>query len=270
MTAKTAPRETELTFLRLVPGDSLVHRLWAGTKLIVAAVLAVIVSISPSWQSLAVVSSVVFAGLLLAHIPMGAFPRLPRWFWIALAIGGATSALGSTKPIVHVGSIALSLGGVSDWLRLTLLAAILVLSGALVGWTTPLGEIAPAIARLTSPLRRLRVPVDEWIVAIAVAIRCLPLLLDEVRTLAAARRLRVSERTERMTLIELIHATHDLLSTAIVVSIRRARDLGEAMIARGGLGGAVADKSDGPGRRDAAVLVVVAAIAGATLFLLLA
>ena len=36
-TRERARREPELTFLRLVPGDSFVHRLWAGTKLIAVA-----------------------------------------------------------------------------------------------------------------------------------------------------------------------------------------------------------------------------------------
>ena len=40
--ARDERREPELTFLRLVPGDSPVHRLWAGTKLLVAAELALV------------------------------------------------------------------------------------------------------------------------------------------------------------------------------------------------------------------------------------
>ena len=44
----------EITFLRLVPGDSVVHRLWPGTKLIVAAELALTASVSPSWLTLGV------------------------------------------------------------------------------------------------------------------------------------------------------------------------------------------------------------------------
>ena len=267
-TAPRAPRETELTFLRLVPGDSLVHRLWAGTKLLIAFELAAVVSISPTWAALAIVSAVVALGLLIARIPLGAFPRLPTWFFIAIAIGGATSVLGNAEPVVHIGGFPISIGGLSDWLRLLLLGAILVVSGALVGWTTPLGEIAPAFGRLSRPLRWLRLPVDEWVVAVAVAIRCLPLLIDEIRMLIAARRLRRSEASEPETFRELIRETHDLLSTAIVVSIRRARDLADAMIARGGLGGAVADAVGGPGKRDAVVLTVVTAIAVGTVFAL--
>ena len=234
-------RETELTFLRLVPGNSPIHRLWAGTKLLVAAELALMVSISPTWAMVAVVAGVVALELLVGRIPLGAFPRLPNWFFIVFAITALLSMWSQTKPITYVGGIALSIGGLEEWARFTALAVALVLSGALIGWTTPLGEIAPALARLGRPLRWLRLPVDEWVIAIALAIRCLPLLIEEIRVLNAARRLRAHDRDRtrerpramvRNALIE----TQDLLATAIVVSIRRARDLADAIESRGGLG----------------------------------
>ena len=70
--------DSEITFLRLVPGDSFVHRLWAGTKLIVAAELALTASVSPTWFSLGVLAGLVLLGLVLsASVPLSAFPRLP-------------------------------------------------------------------------------------------------------------------------------------------------------------------------------------------------
>jgi energy-coupling factor transporter transmembrane protein EcfT len=257
------PRETELTFLRLVPGHSVVHGLWAGTKLLVATVLALAVSIRPSWGVLATVWVLVAGGLFLARIPLG-----PWWFFVVLLIGGGTSVLGNAEPIVHLGPVPLSLGALADWIRLTLVGAVLVLSGALVGWTTPLGEIAPAVARLTRPLRALRLPVDEWIVALAVAIRCLPLLVDEIRTLAAARRLRAQDELDDASFMDLLRIAHDLLSTALVISIRRARDLADAVIARGGLAGAVADSQERARALDVVVFLGVTAVAAAAVFAL--
>jgi energy-coupling factor transporter transmembrane protein EcfT len=265
-TRKRRPRrDAELTFLRLVPRDSVVHHLWAGTKLLVAAVLALMVSISPTWPMLGVAAGVVALGLLCGRIPLGAFPRLPRWFYFALLIGAGLNLWSGIHPLVHVGPIDLSLGGLEEWTRFTVLAVVLVVSGALIGWTTPLGDVAPALRRLFTPLRWIRLPVDEWVIAIALAIRCLPLLIDEIRTLSAARRLRVHEpggvrdKPEK-TIRELITETHDLLATAIVTSIRRARDLAEAMIARGGLGGSVSAGRQGPGVLDVFVLVAAAAL----------
>jgi energy-coupling factor transporter transmembrane protein EcfT len=262
---KKARRETELTFLRLVPVDSPVHRLWAGTKLLVAATLAVLVSISPTWAVVGIAAGVVVVGLLLARIPLGAFPRLPTWFFGALVIAALLSLWSAAKPVVHVGGIGLSIGGLDEWARFTALAIVLVTSGALVGWTTPLGEIAPALFRLGRPLRWLRVPVDEWTTAIALAIRCLPLLIDEIRSLGAARRLRAQQELDardhpRAALRNLLIEVQDLLATAIVVSIRRARDLADAIEARGGLGAGGVALGTRFGIADGVVLLATTAL----------
>ncbi len=63
----------------------------------------------------------------------------------------------------------------------------------MVSWTTEVADVAPAVAVLGRPLRALRIPVDEWAVAIALAMRACPMLLDEFRILYAARRLRPKE-----------------------------------------------------------------------------
>jgi energy-coupling factor transporter transmembrane protein EcfT len=242
--SRRSRRETELTFLRLLPGDSAVHRLWAGTKLLVAAELALMVSISPTWEMIGVTAGVVVLGLLVARLPLGAFPRLPTWFFVVFAISGLLSLWSATKPVADVGGISVSLGGLEEWARFTALAVVLLTSGALIGWTTPLGDVAPALSRLGRPLRWLRLPVDEWVVAIALAIRCLPLLIDEIRILGAARRLRTRDDADktgespRAVVRSVFVEIHDLMATAIVVSIRRARDLADAIEARGGLGAA--------------------------------
>jgi energy-coupling factor transporter transmembrane protein EcfT len=206
----------------------------------------------------------VLLALVVARIPPGAFPRLPRWFFAMLLVGALLSMWSSAEPVVHVGGIALSMGGLDQWARFTALAAVLVTSGAVVGWTTALGEVAPAAARLGRPLRLLRMPVDEWVVSVALAIRCLPLLIDEIRVLGAARRLRAHDDGDagtagagmRRGLLEM----HDLMATAIVVSIRRARDLADAIVARGGLGAGSAPPGARFGVLDAVVLAATTAL----------
>ncbi len=256
--ARRPRRPAELTFLRLVPGNSIVHRLWPGTKILIATVLAVAVSISPTWPMTGITAAIVLVGLLAARIPLGAFPRLPRWFFYALLVGAVLNLWAQQPPLVDVGPVTLSIGALNEWALFTAIAVVLVASGALVGWTTPLGDVAPALRQLFTPLRWLRLPVDEWVAATALAIRCLPLLIDEIRTLAAARRLRAHETDDKeKTVRELIIEVHDLLATAIVNAIRRAHDLAEAMTARGGLGGAVSVNSRRPRFTDAVVLVGV-------------
>ena len=264
--ARTPRRETEITFLRLVPGDTFVHRLWAGTKLIVAAELALTASVSPTWFSLGVLAGVVLLGLVVASIPLGAFPRLPRGLYLLLVVGIATNALSTAPPVWHLGPVSISGGALADAARFLALAVVLITSAALVGWTTPLGAVPPALSRLATPLRTLHLPVDEWIVAIGLALRCLPLLVDEMRTLNAARRLRHHQGHDRDAARGWVLEVHDIVSTSIIVSLRRARDLGDAIVARGGIR-AVGNTQDGERTwRDSLVLIGVTAIAAALMF----
>jgi energy-coupling factor transporter transmembrane protein EcfT len=253
-------RPAEIHLLRLVPGDTPVHRLWAGTKLIAVAGLSLALSLQPTWPAIGIGAGFVMLSLLVARIPLGAAPRLPRWFLVGLAIGAALSLQSSRAPNAHVVGIAFSLGGLEEWARLTAFAVVILAGAALVSWTTPLAEVAPALVRLGSPLRRLRIPVDEWAITVALSIRCLPLLIDEVRTLAAARRLRqLDEESGGRRWRQVRNQPQDLLVTALVVSLRRAHDLADAIEARGGFG-MVSDSQSGPGRRDAVALLLLAVV----------
>jgi energy-coupling factor transporter transmembrane protein EcfT len=256
-----------LNLLRLVPGRSPVHRLWAGTKVIALGVMALTLSVAPTWSATVLMAALVIAGIAIARIPAGARPRLPQWFWVIIGIGGALALLAGGEPIVHVGSTSIGLGGLSEWGRAVLIALTIVTAAMLVSWTTPLADVAPALRTLATPLRWLRLPVDEWVVAAALALRCLPLLLDEFQTMLAARRLRAqpahgTNRRHRAT-----GSLRAVLVTMLLVSIRRAHEMGQAMEARGGWQ-ATTRGSARVGKRDVVALLIVGASALAAIVLL--
>ena len=260
-------RPPEMTLLRPIPGRSGMHQLWAGTKVVAVGALALVLGFQPTWPAIGVVAGLVALAWLIARIPWGALPRLPRWFWLGFALGALLTLRSSATPIADIAGIHVSWGGLEEWARITALALDVVAAAAVVSWTTPLPEVAPAVARLGAPLRWFRLPVDEWAASIALSIRCLPLLIDEVRTLIAARRLRPSGRRERESRLDwIIRDLHDLLFTTLAVSLRRATELGDAIEARGGLG-AVSDSTSRPGWRDAIAVVMLVAVAVAALLL---
>jgi energy-coupling factor transport system permease protein len=259
-------RPARITLLREIKVDSPIHRLWAGTKLLAVGALSVVLSYFPSWGSIGLIVALLLATALLAHIPRGAWPRPPKWFWIAVAISGGLASLAGHSPHLTVGGVLLGFGGLDAYCRFVMVGATLLLGAALVGWTTPLGEIAPAVRHLLAPLRLVRVPVDEGAVAVALCVRSLPLLVDEMRTLVAARRLRPAlPRPGRTTMQRWLDEPVDLLVAALAVSMRRAGELAEAITARGGTG-LIAARTRRPRWADAvALLVVGAACAGATM-----
>ncbi len=253
----SARRSGEVHLLRYVPTDSPVHRLWAGTKLVALFAFGVALSLEPNWRAEGILALTLIVALIVARIPLGAFPRFPAWVGIGIAIGGFLSFLAGGHPEVHIGRVAIGLGALDQWARLTVLTVLLLLGSALIGWTTPLAELGPALTRMLSPLRRIRVPVDEIVLSVALSVRCLPLLVEELRVLYAARRVRRPEVPQGAR--SLFDEAVDLLVSALVAATRRAQEMGAAIEARGGLGSA---SRPGPRPRlvDGAVLVLAAAI----------
>jgi energy-coupling factor transport system permease protein len=265
VTAPAASRQRAPVLLRPVPGDTVIHRLWAGTKLIAVAGIGVLLTFYPGWVPIGLVAALTLTTARLAHIKRGAAPSIPRWLWILLFIGGATAAFAGGDPVIDLGSLHLPLGGLLSFLRITALSIVLLGLGAMVSWTTNVAEIAPAVATLGRPLRPLRVPVDDWAVALALALRAFPMLIDEFRVLYAARRLRpkmvpsTRRQRRRRWALEVV----DMLAAGITVALRRADEMGDAITARGGAGQISAVPS-GPKRADwvaLAIVVLVCAIA---------
>jgi energy-coupling factor transport system permease protein len=230
------PRSVVL--LRPVPGTSAVHDLWAGTKLLAVGAISVLLTFYPGWIAIGLVAGLVLTAAGIAHIPRGALPTIPRWLWVLLALGGISAAFAGGSPVIELAGTSIGLGGLLNFLRITALSIVLLGLGAMVSWTTNVAEIAPAVASLGRPLRLVRIPVDEWAVTIALALRAFPMLIEEFRVLYAARSLRpkrvaTSRRGRRRRLAaELV----DLLTAALTVTLRRADEMGDAITARGGIG----------------------------------
>ncbi|GAS90701.1 energy-coupling factor transporter transmembrane component T family protein [Mycolicibacterium brisbanense] len=268
MTAPTRGQRRPMVLLRPVPGDSVIHQLWAGTKLVAVAGIGVLLTFYPGWVPIAFVGVLVLVVARLAHIPRGAVPSVPFWLWVLMALGAATATLAGGAPIIDVGSMHIGLGGLFNFLRITALSIVLLGLGALVSWTTNVADIAPAVATLGRPLRFVGVPVHDWAVTIALALRAFPMLIDEFRTLYAARRLRPKERAEsfRARRKQRVGDVVDLLAASVTVALRRADEMGDAITARGGTGQISALPSR-PKARDWVAFAVLIVVCGSALAL---
>jgi energy-coupling factor transport system permease protein len=257
-----------VVLLRPVPGTSAIHELWAGTKLLAVGAISVLLTFYPGWIAIGLVAALVLTAARIAHIPRGALPNVPHWLWILLLLGGMSAAFAGGGPTIDVGGVPIGLGGLLKFLRITTLSFVLLGLGAMVSWTTNVAEIAPAVAALGRPLRWLRVPVDEWAVTIALALRAFPMLIDEFRVLYAARRLRPKRvahgrrARRRRWKLELI----DLLTAALTVTLRRADEMGDAIMARGGIGQISALPSR-PKQADWIALAITVAVCAAAVAL---
>jgi biotin transport system permease protein len=190
-----------------VPGASVVHRLRAGTKLLLMiGAGAGSVLLDRPWQ-VAVALLLVLAGYRLAGLPLAAAWRQAR-------------------PLVWVlGLVAVFHVVLSGWERAAVFLGVvlsLVLLAALVTLTTRTTAMVDAVVHGLRPLRRLDVNPERVGLLLALGIRSVPVvvaLAEEVRDAQRARGLTASPRAFAVPLI--------------VRSLRHADALGDALVARG-------------------------------------
>lgn len=225
--------------LRQVPRSSPIHRLWAGTKLIAVLLISITIVVAPSWVSIGIIVGLLVVTAVVGKVPPTAVPRPPLWIWGLFVIGALIN-------------LPIGFDAVLLFLRTTVFAFVLLGASMMIGWTTSMSDIAPAVAVLGSPLKKLKLPIDEWAATVALCLRSLPLLIEEMRTMIAARRLRPKSVLNSASDNSIV----DLITATMSIAIRRATEMGEAITARGGTGQITANPS-GPHWPDAAALGVV-------------
>jgi energy-coupling factor transport system permease protein len=227
--------------LRRLPRETVVHRLGVTTKLASLSVLTVALLINPRWSQIAATAVFTAMATVITRVPRSAVPRIPPWFWFLQFVGLGLAYAG---------------GGWSNYLEVLTISALFGILSMLVAWTTTPADIAPALLAVGRPLRRFGVPVDEWVITTALCIRSLPLLIDELRVMVAARRLRPWPDPRRPATVVL--TVVDALTAAMAVTLRRASDMGEAITARGGAAEAGTEKAKLSWPDGVAVVIVLA------------
>ncbi len=188
------------------PGQSVLHRLSAGWKLLGMLIgVTVVILLREPWQ-LAVAALVLTGLYALARIPprVAAAQLWPlRWFLLLVAVFQLIFA-GWQPAVMVCGSLLLT-----------------VAVAALVTVTTRVTAMLDVFRKLMRPLRRWVDP-DRAGLLLALTIRCIPLMVDIVREVSDARKARGAGFSLRA-----------MAAPAVVRALRSADALGDALVARG-------------------------------------
>lgn len=216
-----------LNLLRHVDVASPVHRAEARTKVLALTIVVFALSFDPTWSTVAIVWAGIVMAFVTARLPVGALPRLPRLLLVTMVLALAIGLAAGGVPNVMIGSVSVGLGGLLLQLRFFGVSLGLLGLALLLGWTTPLSDLPAAASWMLAPLRWLRVPTDDLVAGLTLAIRSLPLMADELATTAALWSLRPKGRGNR------IAGAIDFAATATTAATRRAAELGTTLEHRG-------------------------------------
>ena len=190
-----------------VPRDSVVHRLPAGTKLLLLVLAAVgVLALQQPWQVVVVLALI--AGLYgAARIPWRTALEQVRpllWFLLALGLFQVVVA-GWQRAVVVVGAM---LG--------------LVLLATLVSLTTRTTAMVDVVVRWLRPLRRVGVDPERVGLLVALGIRSVAVIIELAREVRQAQLARGSSSSPLAFIVPLV-----------VRTLRHADRLADALVARG-------------------------------------
>ncbi len=225
---------SQFNLFRYVDGTTVVHRADARAKVLGLTVLIFGFSFTPGWTAVAIVWALGLLLFALARLPLGVLPRPPKLLLYIMLFALGLGVLSGGDPVVDLLGTNVGLGGLILQLRFFAVTMGLLLLTLLIGWTTPSADLPRAAAWILEPFRLLRLPVDELVAALTVAVRALPLISDEFTTVTTLWRSRPKVSAVGGYKGKMIEGV-DIASTITTAAVRRATELGEAMENRGPL-----------------------------------
>jgi energy-coupling factor transport system permease protein len=215
------------------PADSVIHKLDARTKLIL--LFSIVLSAA------LIVDLHVYLFLLVLLISIYFFSKLPlfqlwgnlkAFLWLFVFIFGIHLLYNpQTKAIPNF-----TWEGLSNGILFSLRLAIFVFGALVLSFTTPVVELTDGLFKFLSPLKKLKLPIEELSLMMMIALRFIPLLIEEAFNLKKAQAARGADFEGN--LLARSKKLIPLLLPLFVSSFRKAEDLALALDARGFRSGA--------------------------------
>ncbi len=231
----------DITLGQYFPANSLIHRIDARIKIIVVVIF--IAGIFTASTYAGYVAMYLFTALIVALSQINIKTILksvkPILFVLIFTAVINIFMTDGVNPLISLGFIKIYPEGLIFAALMTLRIICLVIGTfVLLTYTTSPVSLTDAIERLLSPLSKLKVPTHEFAMMMTIALRFIPILLEETEKIINAQKARGAD-FENGSLVKRAKALIPVLIPLFVSAFRRADELAAAMecrLYRGGNG----------------------------------
>ncbi len=230
----------DITLGQFFPGESILHRADPRMKLILSILFITMIFCATSVASLLAVTVLTFLLPLIAKIPMktvyGAIKPL-RWVILIMMILFVFSGSGEGYHVLwefhwQFLNLVISIEGLIKAAAVSLRIVILVVSvSVILSYTTSPIALADGIESLLSPLKVLHIPVHDFAMMITIAMRFIPILIEETDKIMSAQASRGAD-FQTGSLVKRAKALIPVFIPLFVSSVRHADNLATAMECR--------------------------------------
>ncbi len=227
----------EITIGQYYPADSVIHKLDPRVKLAGTLVFIVSLFAFASVEAYLLATLVLAAVIRASKVPLKFMLKGLKAIFILLLFTVAFNLfLTRGTPIFHFWIFTVTREGVKTAVFMAIRLVYLIIGSSVMTLTTTPNNLTDGLEKALAPLRRIRVPVHEIAMIMSIALRFIPILLEETDKIMKAQTARGAD-FESGNLIQRVRNMIPLLVPLFVSAFRRANDLAMAMEARGYHGG---------------------------------
>lgn len=222
-----------VVFGQYYPTGSVVHRLDARIKLLAVIFYIITVFFIRDYVMYAAMFVFIIGLTLVAKIPLKVLLRTVRTIVFLVLVTSIINLFFTTGEVlwVHWKFIKIYKEGVEHAIKLALRLILLMLFPSLLTLTTTPMELTDALESLMKPLKLIKVPVHAIALIMSIALRMIPILMEETNKIMLAQKARGAD-FDTGGALKKAKAMVPVLVPLFVGAFRRADELALAMDAR--------------------------------------
>lgn len=222
----------EITLGQYYQTDSVVHRLDPRTKLIMTFmyIVSLFLYTNPYVYSLAFAFLAV--AIVVCRVPLKFILRgMKAIVMLILLTVVFNMFLIKGEPLVTFWRLTISKEGLRNAIYMSTRMMMLILGSSIMTLTTTPNNLTDGLESVLKPLRIFRVPVHEIAMMMSIALRFIPILMEETDKIMKAQLARGAD-FESGNLLKRVKSLVPILVPLFISAFRRANDLAMAMEAR--------------------------------------
>ena len=212
--------------------DSVLHRLDPRVKLNGTIIYLISLFVVKSYVGYGIAALFLGVVIALSNVPVRYIVRGMKTIAFLLFITMLFNMFLTPGEVIwQFGVFKITREGVSFAVKMALRLSLLIIGSSIMTLTTTPTQLTDAMEDVMAPLKKVKVPVHEIAMMMSIALRFIPILMEETDKITKAQIARGAD-FESKNILKRIKSMVPLLVPLFISAFRRANDLAMAMEAR--------------------------------------
>ena len=222
----------DITLGQYYQTESEIHKLDPRVKIVATLLFIISLFIADNFIGYVIAAAFLTLEIRMSHVPLKFIMRgMKTIFFLLLITVVFNLFLTPGTALVHFWKLTITMEGLKLATMMAVRLVFLILGSSVMTLTTTPNHLTDGLESLLNPLKKLKVPVHEVSMMMSIALRFIPILLEETDKIMKAQIARGAD-FENGSLIQRAKAMVPLLVPLFIAAFRRANDLAMAMEAR--------------------------------------